>query len=303
MDKKELNKCLAMIEATPQLAIVDFNSYSNYANAQPEFTQDEERILAKEYIDNKNKLARKALFLSMLRQVVKIVRMYRGYGLSELDLVQEGNIGLLKAVDRYNLDHNVKLVTYATYWIKASIHEFIIRNWKILKIATTNAQRKLFFKLRSLKKDIVGRLGSKEAQKIADTLNVPVKDVQEMEKRLTNADVPFEKTDDQSSPFDDEYDNSPSATLESEELSPEDILTEKNTVEYRKKKLAEALSKLNDRERSIVFARSLAEDNQVKTLQDLSKELGISAERVRQLEEKAMKKIKSYLVAHCNTLH
>jgi RNA polymerase sigma-32 factor len=215
-----------------------------------------------------------------LRYVVYIAKSYSGYGLNLSDLIQEGNIGLMKAVKKYDPEKNLKLITFAMYSIKSEIHEFVIKNWKIVKVATTKAQRKLFFNLRS-KKSSLSNLTNKEAALIADDLGVPVKDVIEMEKRMHNNDLAIEEKDD---------DNfTPSVYLKSNELEPDKVL-ENNEKKLLEDKLHKVIKNLDERSRDIIISRWLS-SNKI-TLEDLSKKHGISRERIRQIESESILKLK-----------
>jgi RNA polymerase sigma-32 factor len=215
-----------------------------------------------------------------LRYVIYIAKSYSGYGLNLNDLVQEGNIGLMKAVKKYDPEKNLKLITFAVYWIKSEIHEFVIKNWKIVKVATTKSQRKLFFNLRS-KKSTLSTLSNKEAISIAQDLGVPLKDVMEMEKRMNNHDLAIEDNDDENA--------SPSLFLTSSELEPDQVLEneEKNLLNT---KLYEVINKLDERSKDIVKSRWLSTSK--LTLEDLSKKYGVSRERIRQIENESMLKLK-----------
>jgi len=222
----------------------------------------------------------KKLIMHNLRYVVYIAKSYSGYGLNLSDLIQEGNIGLMKAVKKYDPEKNLKLITFAMYSIKSEIHEFVIKNWKIVKVATTKAQRKLFFNLRS-KKSSLSNLTNKEAALIADDLGVPVKDVIEMEKRMHNNDLAIEEKDD---------DNfTPSVYLKSNELEPDKVL-ENNEKKLLEDKLHKVIKNLDERSRDIIISRWLS-SNKI-TLEDLSKKHGISRERIRQIESESILKLK-----------
>ena len=222
----------------------------------------------------------KKLIMHNLRYVVYIAKSYSGYGLNLSDLIQEGNIGLMKAVKKYDPEKNLKLITFAMYSIKSEIHEFVIKNWKIVKVATTKAQRKLFFNLRS-KKSSLSNLTNKEAALIADDLGVPVKDVIEMEKRMHNNDLAIEEKDD---------DNfTPSVYLKSNELEPDKVL-ENNEKKLLEDKLHKVIKNLDERSRDIIMSRWLSSNK--TTLEDLSKKHGISRERIRQIESESILKLK-----------
>tara|TARA_B100000073_G_scaffold175982_1_gene145684 strand:- start:816 stop:1577 length:762 start_codon:yes stop_codon:yes gene_type:complete len=249
--------------------------------AIPVLTTDDEVELGRKLQNSNDLESAKKLILHNLRYVVYIAKSYSGYGLNLNDLIQEGNVGLMKAVKKYNPEKNLKLITFAVYWIKSEIHEFVIKNWKIVKVATTKTQRKLFFNLRS-KKDSLASLTSEEAKSIANDLNVPIKDVMEMEKRLHNHDVAIDEKED-----DDKV--TPSIYLESKELQPDQLL-ENNEKNLLSEKLYTVLENLDERSRDIIKSRWLAETK--LTLEDLSKKYEISRERVRQIETETIAKLK-----------
>ena len=247
----------------------------------PVLSTEEEVALAKNLKETNDLESAKKLIMHNLRYVVYIAKSYSGYGLNLSDLIQEGNVGLMKAVKKYNPEKNLKLITFAVYWIKSEIHEFVIKNWKIVKIATTKTQRKLFFNLRS-KKSSLSNLTAKEASSIAKDLSVPVKDVIEMEKRMGNYDIAMDDND--------EENMTPSDFLKSSELEPDEIIenTEKDLVT---KKLYKIINTLDQRSKDIIESRWLAEEK--TTLEDLSKKYGISRERVRQIENESILKLKN----------
>ena len=262
-------------------------SYMQAVNAVPVLSAEDERALAERlYFDNDIDAAR-SLVLSHLRFVVHIARSYTGYGLPLGDLVQEGNVGLMKAVRRFDPTVGVRLVSFAVHWIKAEIHEFVLRNWRIVKVATTKAQRKLFFNLRGAKKRLA-RLTPEESQRVADDLGVSVRDVQEMEGRLAAFDASFD------GPMDDDEDNAivaPAQYLQAEGGDPADILAEDDWQQQSSRRLGSALQSLDDRSRDILERRWLTDDK--TTLQDLANEYGVSAERIRQLENAAIGKLRN----------
>ena len=247
---------------------------------------EEERKLAEELYYRDDLEAARKLVLAHLRFVVHIAKTYSGYGLSEADLIQEGNIGLMKAVRRFNPEIGVRLVSFAVHWIKAEMHEYILRNWKIVKIATTKAQRKLFFNLRSKKKSL-SWLTEAEIKAISKDLNVKPSDVKEMEKRLSGLDLSFDPLD---SKEDDEIPFSPERYLEDSSADPAEILEKETLSKLNSDSLHEALKNLDDRSREIIQDRWLNEGKY--TLVDLAEKYNISAERVRQIEQNAMKKIR-----------
>ncbi len=228
--------------------------------------------------------AARQLVLSHMRFVAFIAHGYKGYGLEQEDLIQEGTIGLMKAVKRFNPNKNVRLASFAVYWIRAEIHEFIFKNWKIVKVATTKAQRKLFFKLKKAKSKIYNSLNADQADQIAQDLGVRRKDVLEMESRLQFNDVTFENSDDKDS-------NAPEQYLTNENAqTPEQLLLIDDSKKSQQQKLYKALSLLDERSLDILQSRYLKEEK--TTLHTLASKYGVSAERVRQLENKAMQKIK-----------
>ena len=246
----------------------------------PPLTTEEEVALGRNLQSTNDLESAKKLIMHNLRYVIYIAKSYSGYGLNLNDLVQEGNIGLMKAVKKYDPEKNLKLITFAVYWIKSEIHEFVIKNWKIVKVATTKNQRKLFFNLRS-KKSTLSTLSNKEAISIAQDLGVPLKDVIEMEKRMNNHDLAIEDNDDENA--------SPSLFLTSSELEPDQVLEneEKNLLNT---KLYEVINKLDERSKDIVKSRWLSTSK--LTLEDLSKKYGVSRERIRQIENESMLKLK-----------
>ena len=256
------------------------DTYINHVMSIPVLSTEEEVALAKN-LNNENDLgAAKKLIMHNLRYVVYIAKSYSGYGLNLSDLIQEGNIGLMKAVKKYDPEKNLKLITFAIYSIKSEIHEFVIKNWKIVKIATTKAQRKLFFNLRS-KKSSLSNLSSNEASLIARDLGVGVQDVIEMEKRISNSDLAIEDKD--------EENFTPSLYLKSNEPQPDEIL-EINEKRLLANKLHDVIKNLDERSKDIIQSRWLS--NNKLTLEDLSSKYGISRERVRQIENESLMKLK-----------
>ena len=252
----------------------------------PILTAEQEYDLAIELYENGSLSAAKKLVLAHMRFVAFIAHGYKGYGLENADLIQEGTIGLMKAVKRFNPHKKVRLSSFAVYWIRAEIHEYIFKNWKIVKVATTKAQRKLFFKLRKAKSNIFQSLTSEQAQVIANDLGVRKKDVIEMESRLELSDVAFEVHDDDDSYMPEQYISDPGAT-------PEQLALNDNHQEDQHNKLYQALSSLDERSIDILQSRYLKEEK--STLHTLAGKYGVSAERVRQLENKAIKKLKERL--------
>ena len=269
---------------------VNLGAYINAVHQIPILTAEQEQELAHRYTDEGDVEAARLLVMSHLRFVIHITRSYSGYGLPQGDLIQEGNVGLMKAVKRFDPNKGVRLVSFAVHWIKAEIHEFVIRNWRIVKVATTKAHRKLFFNLRSLKKTN-NQLTLEEAEAIAKDLNVTVKQVLEMESRLTSYDASFEAQSDD----EDEGRYAPQYFLE-DAADPADMVEDADWEENNNSALMEAMEDLDDRSRDIVQQRWLNE--QKATLHELAAEYNISAERVRQIEKNAMDKIKEAMLAN-----
>ena len=264
----------------------DLQAYINSVHSIGVLTSEEEKKLAEDlYYRNDLDAARK-LVLAHLRFVIYVAKTYSGYGLPESDLIQEGNVGLMKAIRKFNPEMGVRLVSFAVHWIKAEIHEYVLKNWKIVKIATTKPQRKLFFNLRSKKKGL-GWLTEEEVESMAKDLGVKPSEVREMEKRLSGTDMPFDPLVDSD---DDEASYSPSQYLEDEDADPADIFAKESLDETNTSQLYEAINKLDDRSRDILQDRWLADEK--LTLHELAEKYGISAERVRQIEKNAMKKVK-----------
>ena len=266
---------------------VNLGAYISTVNQIPILTAEQEKELADRYYYDQDLDAAKMLVMSHLRFVVHIARSYAGYGLPQGDLIQEGNLGLMKAVKRFDPNMGVRLVSFAVHWIKAEIHEYVIRNWRIVKIATTKAQRKLFFNLRSLKKSSK-KLTLEEAQSIANDLNVTAEQVLEMEGRLTAYDAAFEAQGDD----DDEGSThvAPALYLEDNRYDPARLIEEEDYEEQSTSALHTAMEQLDDRSRNILQRRWLDDDK--STLHELAAEYNVSAERIRQLEKNAMEKIK-----------
>ena len=266
---------------------VNLGAYISTVNQIPILTAEQEKELAERYYYDQDLDAAKMLVMSHLRFVVHIARSYAGYGLPQGDLIQEGNLGLMKAVKRFDPNMGVRLVSFAVHWIKAEIHEYVIRNWRIVKIATTKAQRKLFFNLRSLKKSSK-KLTLEEAKSIARDLNVTPEQVLEMEGRLTAYDAAFEAQGDD----DDEGSThvAPALYLEDNRYDPAVLIENEDYEEQSTSALHEAMDQLDDRSRNILQRRWLDDDK--STLHELAAEYNVSAERIRQLEKNAMEKIK-----------
>jgi len=267
----------------PPIASLDL--YIQAVNRIPLLTAEEETRLAKKLKEEEDLEAARLLIMSHLRLVVSIARRFNGYGLSFGDLIQEGNVGLMKAVKKYDYENGARLVSFAVHWIKAEIHEFVLKNWRIVKVATTKAQRKLFFNLRSMKPSL-DSLSNKEIHQISEELNVKVSDVTEMETRLSGSDLTLDPLGDN-----EEDDYSPISYLQSANLEPSAVLEQKQMGLVQKEGLAAALANLDDRSRAIIEARWLNGDDQ-STLHELAAQYGISAERIRQIEAQAMKKMK-----------
>jgi RNA polymerase sigma-32 factor len=268
----------------------DIESYLSSVHSIPILTKEEEQELALKLYEEDDLDAARQLVIHHLRFVVHIARSYQGYGLPLGDIIQEGNVGLIKAVDKYDPHRGVKLVSFAVHWIKAEIHEYILKNWRLVKIATTKAQRKLFFNLRGKKKSL-DWLTKEEAEKIASDLNVEVKDVLHMENRLSSNDSSFD------SPVpsgDDDEIMSPSQYLEDKRYDPEIIVASEQAEQENKEELLAALKTLDYRSKDILNRRYLSDEK--ATLHDLADEYKVSAERIRQIENSALKKLKAFMV-------
>ncbi len=267
------------------------DAYISAAHRVPMLSDEEERDLATRLREHDDLEAAQRLVLSHLRFVVRIARGYTGYGLALPDLIQEGNIGLMKAVRRFDPNVGVRLVSFAVHWVRAEIHEFILRNWRIVKVATTKAQRKLFFNLRGAKKRLAW-LNRDEVNAVADDLGVKPETVMEMESRLSSRDLAFDgpdSTDDQDQPM------APAGYLPDLRSEPLARLEKLDTAEHDRRRLYAALDGLDERSRAILEARWLSEKKQ--TLHELADHFGVSAERIRQLEKKAMTRLKGELAA------
>jgi RNA polymerase sigma-32 factor len=271
--------------------VSSLESYIQAVNAIPMLTQEREQELGRRLRNENDLTAARDLVLSHLRLVVSVARNYLGYGLAHSDLVQEGNVGLMKAVKRFDPERGVRLASFAIHWIKAEIHEYILRNWRMVKIATTKAQRKLFFNLRSMK-PTMSSLTPKEIRQVAKTLNVKESEVIEMEQRLQGGDVPLEPSPDDAS----EETVTPIAYLADSAEGPAESYEREQGESLKAAGLKHALESLDERSRRIIRARWLAESNP-KTLHELAGEFGVSAERIRQIEAKAMQKMKKELAA------
>jgi len=266
----------------------NLEGYIQAVNSIAQLSVEEEKALAEQlYYDGDVDAARR-LVMAHLRFVVYVARSYSGYGLSEADLIQEGNVGLMKAVRRYNPEFGVRLVSFAVHWVKAEMHEFILKNWRIVKVATTKAQRKLFFNLRSSKKRL-GWMNEKEVKFIADELGVEPHHVRLMEGRLASHDEAFDAGGDDTEDF-----LSPSRFLEDSDSNPADIVEIQTKSLGDKKELFSAMGTLDDRAQEIIRRRWLME--QKSTLHQLAAEFGVSAERIRQLEQNAIKKLRKQML-------
>lgn len=268
----------------------NLQAYVHSVNSIPLLTVEQERELGERLYYEQDLDAARQLVMAHLRFVVHIARSYSGYGLAQADLIQEGNVGLMKAVKRYNPEKGVRLVSFAVHWIKAEIHEFVLRNWRIVKVATTKAQRKLFFNLRR-KKNGFNWLTHEEASAVADSLGVEVRDVHEMESRLTGRDMAFDPLD----ADDDDAVFAPAQFLEDASHDPALRYEAEHTAETESASLYQALKQLDERSRDIVQQRWLSDEK--STLHDLAAQYGVSAERIRQIEQAAMKKLKGSILA------
>lgn len=277
--------------ATPVLPTGNMDAYISAAFQLPMLSAEEEHELAVRLRDRQDLNAARALVLSHLRFVVRIARGYSGYGLPQNDLIQEGTVGLMKAVRRFDPDMGVRLVSFAVHWIKAEIHEYILRNWRIVKVATTKAQRKLFFNLRSAKKRL-GWFSQQEVEAVAEDLGVKPETVIEMESRLSSHDLAFDGTD-----ADDEDTTgvAPAAYLPDLRDEPSRLLEQADSAEADRDGLYQALDDLDPRSRDVVQRRWLSEKKE--TLHKLAGEYGVSAERIRQIEAAAMKKLRASMAA------
>jgi RNA polymerase sigma-32 factor len=268
----------------------NLDHYIQAVNRFPLLTPEQELELGRRLVKDNDLDAAQQLILSHLRLVVAVSRKYLGYGLPQADLIQEGNIGLMKAVRRFDPERGVRLVSFALHWIRAEIHEYVLRNWRLVKVATTKAQRKLFFNLRRLKVRSAA-LSTKEAHDIAKDLGVKPEEVFEMETRLSGRDIALEPQ-----PGDDEDAVAPIAYLTDTESEPAQLLERAETEQNQAAGLKRALAKLDDRSRRIIEARWLVEED-AATLQELADEYGVSAERIRQIEGKALKAMRSEIAA------
>lgn len=278
--------------ALPSVSVGSLENYISSVKGFPMLSHEEELDLATRFQRDNDLDAARKLVMSHLRVVVSVARGYVGYGLPQADLIQEGNVGLMKAVKRYDPSRGVRLVSFALHWIRAEMHEYILRNWRLVKIATTKAQRKLFFNLRSMKQGL-GTLKPQEIKRIALELNVSESDVTEMESRFNGREMPLEAD------VDDEEDKfSPIAYLATDtENEPSNTLEKMEREQLETSGLSNALASLDDRSRRIIEARWLQENEDTATLHDLAAEFDVSAERIRQIEKKALSKMQTSLLA------
>lgn len=286
-----MNQALALTQNTLPSATGNLESYIQAAYQLPVLDAQTEHELAVQLRDEDNLEAARALIMHNLRFVVQIARGYQGYGLPLGDLIQEGNIGLMKAVKRFDADKGVRLVSFAVHWIRAEIHEYILRNWRIVKVATTKAQRKLFFNLRSAKKRL-GWLNAAEVEQVAQDLGVKPEEVLQMESRLSGQDIGFDADNDS-----DEDSNyiAPAAYLPDPAADPATVAEEEDWNQQYHQRLQTALAKLDERSRDILESRWLTDDK--ATLHELAAKYEVSAERIRQLEANSLKKLKAELAA------
>jgi RNA polymerase sigma-32 factor len=275
-------------------AVGNLDAYMAAVSRLPMLTPERETELARRFRDAADLEAARELVMSHLRLVVSVSRQYLGYGLPHADLIQEGNIGLMKAVKRFDPERGVRLVSFALHWIKAEIHEYILKNWRMVKVATTKAQRKLFFNLRSQRTD-AHTLSAGDVEAIAARLNVKTSDVTEMETRLTGQDMALEPSGD-----DGDDDFAPIAYLAAPQAEPSQVLERRARDRLQGEGLAAALESLDARSRRIIESRWLRDDSEggTLTLHDLAAEFGVSAERIRQIEAQAMRKMKAALASY-----
>jgi RNA polymerase sigma-32 factor len=285
-----MSQALATANLPVPSVVGSLDAYISAVHRIPVLSQEEEQDLSRRYQSEEDLASARKLVMSHLRFVVHVARGYSGYGLQLSDLIQEGNIGLMKAVKRFDPDQGVRLVSFAVHWIRAEMHEFILRNWRIVKVATTKAQRKLFFNLRKSKKRL-GWMNAEEVRMVAKDLGVPEATVREMESRLSGRDIGFE------APADAEEDAKPApeAFLVDEGADPYENVADADQTDNQLETLSSALKKLDDRSRDIIQRRWLNEEK--ATLQDLADEYGVSAERIRQVEANAMKKMRGLFAA------
>jgi len=265
------------------------DSYIHAVGAIPVLSKEDEQDLSRRFRDTEDLEAARALVMAHLRFVVHIAKGYTGYGLPLGDLIQEGNVGLMKAVKRFDPDYDVRLVSFAVHWIRAEIHEFVLKNWRIVKVATTKAQRKLFFNLRKNKKSLAW-LSHEETKAVAEDLGVPAKEVTEMERRLSARDAIF----DPAPGADDEHSFTPAAYLPSKNADPAEQVEKTDFHDDATSRMTEAMKDLDERSQDILRSRWLTEKKQ--TLHELADKYGVSAERIRQIEANAIKKLRAEIV-------
>jgi RNA polymerase sigma-32 factor len=287
-----MNRAMVANNLPVPSALGSLDAYIGAVHQIPVLSVDDEQALARRLRDDNDLEAARELVLSHLRFVVHVARGYNGYGLPLGDLIQEGNIGLMKAIKRFDPDVGVRLVSFAVHWIRAEMHEFILKNWRIVKVATTKAQRKLFFNLRKSKKRL-GWLNAEEVRAVAADLNVSEREVVEMESRLSGRDIGFDLSADDD---DDHAPPAPAAYLMAREDDPSQAYERADSQDNQLELLREGLSQLDQRSRDIIRRRWLDDGNKV-TLQELADEYGVSAERIRQVEANALKKMKALFVA------
>ena len=285
-----MSQALATAYLPVPSVVGSLDAYISAVHRIPVLSQEEEQDLSRRYQSEEDLASARKLVMSHLRFVVHVARGYNGYGLQLSDLIQEGNIGLMKAVKRFDPDQGVRLVSFAVHWIRAEMHEFILRNWRIVKVATTKAQRKLFFNLRKSKKRL-GWMNAEEVRMVAKDLGVPEATVREMESRLSGRDIGFEAPAD----ADEDAKPAPEAFLIDEGADPYQNVADADQSDNQLETLSAALRKLDERSRDIIQRRWLNEDK--ATLQDLADEYGVSAERIRQVEANAMKKMRGLFAA------
>jgi RNA polymerase sigma-32 factor len=287
MRKKIMTKKPYAITLNQDLGLAGFLKVANNA---PVLSREREATLARRFRDTMDVDAARELVVSQLRHVIHVAKGFTGYGLPIADLIQEGNIGLMKAVKNFDPERGIRLVSYAVHWIKAEIYEFVLKNWKIVKVATTKAQRKLFFNLRKARKSL-DAMSEDETHQLAENLDVPVKTVREMELRMTSSDVAFDGVDSD----DDEFTTSPSGYLPDMRYNPEELVMAAENSDKNRSSLMAAINDLDDRSRDILQQRWLSDAK--STLHELADKYKVSAERIRQIEKRAMEKMKHQLAA------
>ena len=275
--------------ATESLSGQGLANYLSSINAAPLLSAADERELARRYIEEQDLDAARQLVYSHLRYVVSVARGFTGYGLPLVDLIQEGSVGLMKAVKRYDYRRDVRLVSFAVHWIKAEIYDYVVRNWRMVKVATTKAQRKLFFNLRK-NRSRLGPMEASEIEQLAEKLQVDEHTVREMETRLVGADVSFDPISDHD---DDSRSLSPAEVLAAEGADPGELILKADEAHSRQLQLREALNSLDDRSRNIIQRRWLNDDSKKPTLQMLADEYNVSAERIRQIENRALTQMRT----------